>query len=186
MPAIHRLHPKWHSVAGCEVRGQGVDTHLDGHIHGLWHRFGYTQGAWYHRELEGRSLTRHSGRLIHQNLVKQQVKQNPSWVWDEHTHNYITQRHTHTPFFKKNWLAVLEENGGAPFIKKYFYLIKVELVTKSSILTCSKLYVYEYMSHFYMYFIHFINKRSKDHLFGQNRRFLLKIQIFFFFLFFFG
>lgn len=42
---------------------------LDGHNHGLWHRFGYTQGAWYHRELEGRSLMHHSGRIIHQNWL---------------------------------------------------------------------------------------------------------------------
>ena len=61
--------------AGCEVWRQADGTHLDGHIHGLWHRSGYTQGAWCHRELEGRSLMHHSGRLIHQNLVKQQVKQ---------------------------------------------------------------------------------------------------------------
>lgn len=42
---------------------------LDGHIHGLGRRSGYIQGAWCHRELAGRSLTHHSGRLIHQNWL---------------------------------------------------------------------------------------------------------------------
>lgn len=42
---------------------------LGDHIHGFWRTSGYTQGAWYHRELEGRSLRRHSGRLIHQNWL---------------------------------------------------------------------------------------------------------------------
>lgn len=42
---------------------------LDGHIHEPWHRSGYTQGASYHRELEGRSPMHHSGRSIHQNLL---------------------------------------------------------------------------------------------------------------------
>lgn len=42
---------------------------LDGRIHALWCRSEYIQGAWYHRELEGGSLMRHSGRLIHQNWL---------------------------------------------------------------------------------------------------------------------
>lgn len=42
---------------------------LDGRTHGFWRRSGYTRGVWYHRALEGRSLMRHSGRLIHQNWL---------------------------------------------------------------------------------------------------------------------
>lgn len=57
-------------------------THLDGHIHGLWHRSGYTQEAEFHRGLVGRSQRRHSGRLIHQNLRAQMKENKPSWVWD--------------------------------------------------------------------------------------------------------
>ena len=122
---------------------EGAGTHLDGHIHGLWRRSGYTRGVWYHRELAGRSLTHHSGRLVHQNLMDRQVKQNNLSEFGMCTHIFTQTQATH--FF---WV-------GAAFFTKGFSFIKVELVAKKQkgMLLATNSKSRNNSGHFYMYSI---------------------------------